>query len=106
MKKLKPILLFILLLINLPAHAEIMLLIHGYLGDASSWEKSGINDALDQQNWKRAGMFRGSQQGPQLFTIEHPDIDNLVYVATLPSDAPVMIQADVLKNIIDIIKKW
>jgi len=95
--------LFGLSLISMPAHAEIMLLIHGYLGDATSWEKSGINDELHQQNWKRAGMFRGSPQGPQLYTTEHDDSKNLVYVATLPSDAPIMIQADVLNNIIDIV---
>jgi len=82
-----------------------MLLIHGYLGDAESWEKSGINDELDKQGWVRAGMFRGSPQGPQLYVTEHKTSDNFTYVATLPSDAPVMVQADVLKNIIEIIKQ-
>ncbi len=97
---------FILLFfISLPVQAEIMLLIHGYLGDASSWEKSGINQELHQQGWLRAGMFRGSPQGPELFLTEHTEGENLVYVAELPSDTPVMIQADVLFNIIDIIRQ-
>ncbi len=97
---------FILLLfISLPAQAEIMLLIHGYLGDASSWEKSGINEELHQQGWLRAGMFRGSPQGPKLFITEHTKSENLVYVAELPSDRPVSIQADVLFNIIEIIRQ-
>ncbi len=95
----------LLLFISIPAHADIMLLIHGYLGDANSWEKSGINSELHQQGWARAGMFRGSPQGPQLFVTESSDAKNLVYVATLPSETPVMIQADVLKNIIDIIRQ-
>ena len=86
-------------------HADIMLLIHGYLGDATSWEKSGINDELHQQGWLRAGMFRGSPQGPQLFVTEHTEGKQLVYVAELPSDTPVMVQADVLSNIISIIQK-
>ena len=103
--KITQTLLSLLLLISLPAHADIMLLIHGYLGDANSWEKSGINSELHQQGWQRAGMFRGSPQGPQLYTTESTDTENKVYVATLPSDAPVMVQADVLKNIIDIIRK-
>lgn len=81
-----------------------MLLIHGYLGDANSWEKSAINTELHQQGWSRAGMFQGSPQGPQLFVTESKNSKNQVYVATLPSDAPVMIQADVLKKIIDIIR--
>lgn len=103
MKKLTYILLTSLLIFGHIAQADVMLLIHGYLGDATSWEKSGINDALHQQGWARAGMFRGSPQGPQLYVTEHKDSENLTYVATLPSDAPVAVQADVLKNIIDII---
>ena len=95
----------LLLFTSASAHADIMLLIHGYLGDAYSWEKSGINSELHQQGWQRAGMFQGSQRGPQLFIAENKKADNKVYVATLPSDAPVMIQADTLKNIIDIIRE-
>ncbi len=95
----------LLLLFSMPVHADIMLLIHGYLGDADSWEKSGINSELHQQGWQRAGMFKGSPDGPQLFVTEHENSDNLVYVASLPSDAPIMIQSDVLKNIIDIVQQ-
>ncbi len=50
-------------------------------------------------------MFQGSPQGPQLFVTEANNAENVVYVATLPSQTPVMIQADILKNIIDIIKQ-
>jgi triacylglycerol lipase len=103
--KITQALLSLLLFISLPVCADVMLLIHGYLGDATSWEKSGINDELQQQGWQRAGMFHGSPQGPQLYTTEHDKTYNLVYIATLPSDAPVLVQADVLKNIIDIIRE-
>jgi len=116
--------LLLLLSLSTPASADVMLLIHGYLGDASSWEKSGINTELHRSGWSRAGMFRGSPYGPQLFVTDminqsatqtaennsskeksSPDADsinsNFVYVATLPSETPVMVQADVLKVIID-----
>ncbi|MBT8439446.1 MAG: alpha/beta fold hydrolase [Gammaproteobacteria bacterium] len=98
----------LLLLICLPAQADIMLLIHGYLGDAGSWEESGINTELHKRGWARAGIFQGSVMGPQLFVTENSTsstIKNRVYVATLPSELPIMIQADVLKNIIDIIRQ-
>ena len=98
-------LLFSLLLISQSASADVMLLIHGYLGDATSWEKSGINSELHHRGWLRAGMFEGSPQGPKLFITEHKNAEHLTYVATLPSDAPVAIQADVLKNIIDIVEQ-
>lgn len=103
--KLKHVLFCLLLLISNSVHADIILLIHGYLGDATSWEKSGINDALHDKKWQRAGMFKGDPQGPKLYLTEHSNDDNLVYVATLPSNAQVMVQADVLKNIIDIVEK-
>ena len=120
----KIIRLLLLLSLSTPATADVMLLIHGYLGDATSWEKSGINTELHRSGWSRAGMFRGTPYGPQLFVtdaVNNPatqateeDDDNgnsrseessknrnLVYVATLPSETPIMIQADVLKVIID-----
>ena len=94
--KLTRSLIIFLLLLSPPAQAEIMLLIHGYLGDAYSWEKSGINDELHQRGWSRAGMFQGSAYGPQLLVTDYGDAKKLVYVATLPSETPVMVQADVL----------
>ena len=103
--KINKILLPLLLVISMPAHADIMLLIHGYLGDATSWEESGVNSELHQQDWARAGMFQGSPYGPQLFVTESSDAENHVYAATLPSETPVMIQADILKNIIDIVQQ-
>jgi len=94
-----------LLMLSMPAQADVMLLIHGYLGDARSWEISGINDELHQHGWARAGMFKGSPYGPQLFVTEHNNAENLVYVAELPSETPVMVQSDFLKTIIDIIEQ-
>ncbi len=82
-----------------------MLLIHGYLGDAGSWEVSGINSELHGRGWVRAGIFQGSPFGPQLLVAEHNKAENLVYVAELPSETPVMIQSDFLKTIIDIIRQ-
>ena len=103
--KLTQILISFLLFLSLPVHADVMLLIHGYLGDANSWERSGINSELNQNGWARAGMFHGSPLGPVLYVTEHADAEHLVYVATLPSEAPVGNQSDVLKNIIDIIEQ-
>ncbi len=104
--KINKILLSLLLFTSISAHADIMLLVHGYLGDATSWEESGINSELHQQGWARAGMFQGSPHGPQLFTTENKTAENRVYAATLPSETPVLVQADILKNIIDIIRQY
>lgn len=105
MKKFIQTLLSLSIFISVPVYADIMLLIHGYLGDAGSWEESGINSELQQQGWARAGMFQGSALGPQLFVTENNNAKNQVYVATLPSQTPVIVQADILKNIIDSIQQ-
>lgn len=105
MKTIQTSLVTLLFFFSAATHADTMLLVHGYLGDATSWEKSGINTELDQRDWKRAGMFKGSGQGPQLFVTENNKSKNRVYVATLPSESPVMQQADILKSIIDIVEQ-
>jgi len=99
------ILISLLFFFSTSVNADVMLLVHGYLGDANSWEQSGINSELHKQGWSRAGMFHGSPQGPQLFVTDSGEAENIVYVATLPSETPVMVQADILKNIINIIER-
>jgi pimeloyl-ACP methyl ester carboxylesterase len=96
---------FLFLLAISPAKADVMLLIHGYLADATSWERSGINEALHRRGWSRAGMFQGSPFGPRLFTIDSEAAENRVYVATLPFEMPIVVQADILKQTIGIIRQ-
>ncbi len=104
MKLIKTVILF-LFFTSTCVYADVMLLVHGYLGNAASWEDSGVNSELHRKGWVRAGMFKGSARGPQLFVTDYKDAKNLVYVATLPSETPVMVQADVLKSMIDIIRQ-
>ncbi len=50
---------FILLFLglqSLPASPDVLVLVHGFLGSAQSWEQSGINSILQQHGWKRAGV--------------------------------------------------
>lgn len=105
MKTIQTFLVTLLLFFTTVTYADTMLLVHGYLGDANSWEKSGINSELHQRGWARAGVFKGSAHGPVLFVTDSNKSENRVYVATLPSESPVMQQADTLKNIIDIVEQ-
>ncbi len=99
---------FMLLLISfsLPGRADILVLIHGYLGDAGSWERSGINTILDNHGWKRAGLFIGSPVGPQLLVhAQTSQARNQVYVVNLPSETPVPVQAGILAQMLDRIRQ-
>lgn len=87
-----------------PACADVMLLVHGFTGHAAFWEQSGINDELHQMGWVRAGMFVASPAGPQLLTKDYGDEQKLVYIATLPSESSISVQAYLLTNMIDTIQ--
>lgn len=39
------------------ASAEVLVLIHGYMGSPMSWEDSRINDILDRNGWPRGGVI-------------------------------------------------
>lgn len=94
MKPIKQILAILLLaLLTAPARAEVLVLVHGYMGSAASWETSGVNAALAANGWQRAGIL----VGPQLIPAAAAGSGNRVYAVELPSLAPMMLQADYLQ---------
>lgn len=92
----------LLLLIALPAQAKQLVLIQGYLADASSWDEAGITRVLRQNNWAFGGLFHPSVNGAALRkTMPGMDADNYYYLVSLPTEAPVHIQARYLKSYLD-----
>ena len=87
--------LFLLSLTGFTARADILVLVHGYLGSADSWEASGINSLLDANGWKRGGLV-SSAPGTVAPVLLGPgkDASNKVYVVDLPAEAPIVIQTD------------
>lgn len=93
-----------LLFVLLPLHkasAEIAVLVHGYLSDAGTWERGGINTMLRLAGWQYAGSLGFSRAGlfEQLVAGEHGD--KLFFTVNLPSLAPAPVQASWLKAAID-----
>ena len=94
MKPIRQFVAFTLLaLVFAPVRAEVLVLVHGYMGSAASWETSGINRVLAENGWQRAGVFAGAHLIPGRAKGD----GNKVYAAELPSLAPMMIQADFLQ---------
>jgi pimeloyl-ACP methyl ester carboxylesterase len=87
------------------AKADVAVLIHGYLGSASSWETSGVNAVLVEKGWKRAGILRADPYGVELIPVVGDDGNNTLYQVELPSLAPMMIQADLLQAMLQQISK-
>ena len=94
-----------LLLITMarPASAELLVLVHGYLGSARSWESSGVNQALEQDGWRRAGVVTMGPEGPRLLPARAGLQGRKAYTVELPSIAPLMMQADHLQAMLGLI---
>jgi pimeloyl-ACP methyl ester carboxylesterase len=88
----KRLLILTMLLFSTAIQADVAVLVHGYLGSATSWEISGITHALERQGWRRAGVAtpRGILPAPTAGK------GNSFYTVDLPSMAPVGVQADLL----------
>ena len=80
-----------------PLQADVAVLVHGYLGSASSWESSGVNAVLVANGWKRVGILRADPYGVELIPVLGDEGKNSLYQVELPSPAPMLLQADLLQ---------
>jgi pimeloyl-ACP methyl ester carboxylesterase len=87
---------FLLVSIASPgARADVMVLVHGYLASADSWEISGINSLLEANGWKRGGLVTSAPATVSpLFVGPGQHADNKVYTVDLPAEAPIAVQTE------------
>ncbi|OOZ36471.1 hypothetical protein [Solemya velesiana gill symbiont] len=88
---------WILGLFSLAAQADVLVLVHGYLGSAHSWETSGVNSMLEQNGWQRAGVVHAAPAGIQVIPGPGQQAANKVYSVELPSIAPLILQGQQLQ---------
>lgn len=86
-------------LVTLSARADVAVMVHGYLGSAASWEHSGISNRLHQAGWQQAGVL--TARG--LLPLSSASAKNKFYTVELPSIEPIMIQARVLRDMLNAI---
>ena len=85
----------LLALLSQGARADVALLVHGYLGNAGSWEFSGVNAVLANNGWQPAGIII-PRNGAMLLPPPAPAAAKKAYTVELPSTAPLMVQADMV----------
>jgi triacylglycerol lipase len=85
--------------------ADVLVLIHGYLSGAQSWDASGITAVLEHAGWHRAGVFAASPSGIQLIPSPGQSTPHKVYVVDLPSEAPILIQSYQLRQILQAVNE-
>ena len=93
----KLIKIFVFLIISMTssiARADVMVLVHGYLGSADSWEASGINSTLEANGWARGGLITSAPATvTPVYVGPGQQAANKVYTVDLPAEAPIMVQA-------------
>lgn len=99
-----PVLLIALITLLLPVgtgRADVLVLTHGYLGSEASWEQSGVVAMLTTQGWQRAGILTTTPGGVREIPApgQKQKAANKIYLISLPSVAPLSIQADHLTPI-------
>jgi pimeloyl-ACP methyl ester carboxylesterase len=87
----------------MPALAEVVVLVPGYLSDADGWRASGVGRALAEAGWRDGGDLRWGPRGPLL-----PHATALgprsFYTVALPTEAPLAVQARFLTGYVDALR--
>lgn len=83
--------------------AEILVLIHGYLSGAESWDSSGVMAVLEHAGWRRAGVFAAGPSGVQLIPAPGQAASYKVYEVDLPSEAPILVQTFQLRQTLQLL---
>jgi pimeloyl-ACP methyl ester carboxylesterase len=96
MRRFIKFLIFIIISItSINARADVLVLVHGYLASADSWEVTGINSLLDDNGWKRGGLITSAPtMAAPVLVGPGKDAANKVYVVDLPAEAPIIVQTD------------
>lgn len=82
-----------LLALGTVARAEVLVMVHGYLGNAGSWEFAGVGNVLETNGWKRAGIS-APVPGGLAASAAGATAEKKFYLVELPFAAPVLVQAD------------
>jgi pimeloyl-ACP methyl ester carboxylesterase len=82
--------------------ADVVVLVHGYLGSAKSWEQSGVTQALAADGWRyREVLAMGPAGVVPLARFSGDAAGDSMYTVQLPSTAPIRLQAGHLAAILD-----
>ncbi len=81
------------LLLPTAAIADVTLLVHGYLTNGITWDRSGIVATMAAHGWRDGGPLMAGYQAPP-----PPQGGLTLYVVELPFNAPLMVQSDILQG--------
>ncbi len=86
------------LLWSLNSRADVLILVHGYLSTAQTWDVNGVMPVLERNGWRRGGYLLGQNLLPPAPNQRIVTQGKRVYLAQLPSEAPLQVQAQILRQ--------
>ena len=95
----------LLALLVQPVRADVLVLVHGYMADASSWDVNGVNQVLAANGWQPAGVLAAAP-GVAPPPSAQPIATNRVYSVNLPAEAPLRVQAMYLAAQLGVVRQW
>lgn len=88
---------FLATLIPITAQAKTLVLVHGFLGDAMTWRKSGFTRPLEFSGWQDGGSYGFNPWG--MLTPRGINLKGKVFfTVNLPSQANLQIQESILRQ--------
>ncbi|MEO5331881.1 MAG: alpha/beta fold hydrolase [Magnetococcus sp. YQC-5] len=85
--------------------ADAVILIHGYFSGEDAWNRSGVTSALEAAGWERGGTVVAGARGIDFKAATPGVVKQGYYLADLPSEAPLVMQAQQLKEVVLAIRK-
>jgi len=87
------------------ARADLLVLVHGYLSGEDAWQRSGVTGELEQVGWQAGGSVTVDGRQAVHFVRRPVAASRLYHVADLPSEAPLLVQAEALEAVMRAIRK-
>jgi pimeloyl-ACP methyl ester carboxylesterase len=85
--------------------ADVLVLVHGYLSGAQSWDSSGVTAVLQRHGWRHAGVYVAGPAGIRMMPAPGGRSGDSYYSVDLPSEAPVVVQAFQLRQMLAAISR-
>ncbi|MCB1754704.1 MAG: hypothetical protein KDJ38_04235 [Gammaproteobacteria bacterium] len=83
---------------SVSVRADIILMVHGYQGNADDWRHSGIVARLGKAGWQDGGVIFRAASSEVIFASEPIEAGKILFTAHLPSEYPLILQSQTLES--------
>lgn len=89
-----------------PVRADVLVLVHGYMSDARTWDANGVTQTLAAHGWVPAGMLADTPEALRPAAVLQPAPVHKSFSVNLPAAAPLQLQAVHLARQLAAVRQW